>query len=160
MKTLIALALAAFLWTDALAQTTGPTVSFRWLDRDGDGVNDLEPRHGDIDGDGRCDQILSELAPQVAPQTAPKPLGLSATPARPSASRRLDFFIDEDGDGIKDGRVLPLGPRLGQGPAPRLLLLRRRQGNVRPLPDLRRPPRLAPTRPSPQRPQRHQERLH
>jgi len=106
-----------------------------FIDRDGDGVNDLDGSYLDEDADGICDNVIDHdgdgindvTGLEYDPQSLEKSRygRINEDPAelrRPAVdedggerdepgvgfreSWRLDRFIDEDGDGIHDGRVM------------------------------------------------------
>lgn len=96
-----------------------------FVDSDGNGVNDLDARIVDQDRDGLCDNIvdvngdgindISGMAYDITRLQYGIHVGLfwmgngvSDIEKNTSFSRRgqMDYFIDEDGDGICDGRIV------------------------------------------------------
>jgi len=97
--------------------------------------------------------LLRPSAPEPGREKAARPLlnlFQERSEAVPPPKPNFDYFIDEDGDGIGDGRQLRLAPALEKAPYapqldPRLQLLKKRREELR---------RKAPFRPQSKRPSR------
>ena len=118
------------------ADRNGDGVNDLFADADGDGVNDLDARATDQDGDGRCDNVIDGdddgrndvtgepygtdlggwrhgLVDEERGERAAQFVDADADGAddrwetgRGREHMAADVFVDEDGDGIADGRMV------------------------------------------------------
>ena len=154
VKSLLLIGLVASAWLGALPALAQARVDSAAAESPGT----AEARGQDGSEPGRT--VDRPSGPRLAPPL-PEPGGEKAErplvdlfDARPEAvtppKLNLDYFIDEDGDGIGDGRLLRLTPAPEKAPPaarldPRLELLKQRREELR---------RKAPFRPHPKRPSR------
>jgi len=100
------------------------------LDADGDGHNDItgEPYGRDLGGHrfGRIDETRGEQATRFVDEDED---GMHDAWSRGAGMMEMDVFIDEDGDGIADGRTVR--GRLGAGWETEPMLGRRGRGTPR-----------------------------
>jgi len=139
------------------ADKDGDGTNDLFRDANGDGVNDIDSRYRDADGDGVADNVVDANGDRINDITGQRYSRRSLMGKRlgkgdedrlrfidedgdgiydgrgPHDKKPVDRFVDEDGDGIYDGRRL-------QGKKPALDRLRQR----RPPPKRRPPPRAEP----------------
>jgi hypothetical protein len=107
---------------DLFQDANGDGINDVFVDRDGDGVNDLNGHFFDADGDGICDNVIdydgngvNDITGIVYHHQSLEGFRFGRMDEERGTEHHL--FIDEDGDGICDGRSFmhPKMPGLGVG---------------------------------------------